>query len=115
MGETELKHIAKGWLMIPTLQLLIGVIIYGFFVFGFLRTGEPSLFFIIYSGLLILAIVGIKYESNAKKEFPEIFIVFAWASAVIGFLLGNLLGIANAIIWTIYMKKSERVKKTFVK
>jgi len=119
----------NGWLLIPTINLIIFAILYawGLFInlFAFFTTeGTQGSLFIVLSPLVlaILSIYSLYLEFKNKKQFPKWAIITFWTSAVLNSIYGMRfeqkyqIGLFFfALIWTLYFNASIRVKNTFVK
>ncbi len=124
--EKKIEGIS-GWLLIPVIGLVIVLIIYLFDIFSLLffpyDNNLIGLFLIIDIGLFVLGIYILTLVFKKKKETPSFFIIYLWISVGAVLFLsiitkdstGLLGGIIKAIIWTLYFKKSKRVKNTFMK
>jgi len=118
-----------GWLLIPTIGLILGaigfpiaVIFYLYLIFsqGLAFWGWYSFISILIGGSLIIYCLILEFKH--KKEFPKWLIITFWLSFVLGTVLYLLekdyFGLlASAVwpgIWTWYLLVSKRVKNTFV-
>ena len=125
MVEEKLKGLG-GWMIFPIIGLYFyGVIaIFSFIIFLSYPENLSDFSIVITSAIGI----GLTYQAlslmhKRSKKFPEFYIWWIWLVYALGMIESIILndysymsfGIISAIIWTFYMKKSKRVKNTFVK
>lgn len=119
-----------GWLILPTIGLVIASALYIFvcLILLFELNGSVNVFAVfLFSGLFAyLSIKTLILEFKHKKEFPIWAVSLMWAEVIIVFSGEIILGIevlifeyfpsiVGIVIWTLYFKKSKRVKNTFIK
>lgn len=120
-----------GWLIPPLIGLIIGSL-WTLLLFFDTILNQVLIDFILYGIISIAYIWILSLMLRKKKAFPKIAIWFLWILAIlsilsefllssyhtveqIGYAFGSNLGsIIWAIIWTLYFKKSIRVKNTFI-
>ena len=124
-----------GWLLIPTIVLIAGTLLFGLFCIIALFSipyEESSYFswmFIFFLSLTIIWGRTIILEFKKSSEFPKEMIFCLWISMPIIYFFGVVAGIEDfnleisdlisgaisTAIWSIYFLKSKRVNNTFYK
>jgi len=116
-----------GWLILPIIGFISSIFIMLIdLVFLFSSIGKYlypiELFIFLDVGMLFLYSYTLILIFKKKKNAPTLVITTLWMGVVYNFI-ASLIGdynlvfgsIIGAIIWTMYFKKSERVKNTFIK
>ena len=90
------------------------------------RELNPSLELLAISLLVVLYVIALIFLFKQKKSAPAVTLITIWTSYVLGTLMSlyqvllvgivlAIIGLIPAVLWTLYFKKSVRVKQTFVK
>ncbi len=128
MEKEKLKGIG-GWLIMPTISLVLTGLIYSGLVLILIldlliaSTIFDLLFIIILGGFAYLTIYTFILELKHRKIFINYMKIWLWSSVVIvlflSFIDGDYSDIVGAIvfatIWTWYLEESKRVENTFIK
>ena len=128
MEKEKLKGIG-GWLIIPTISLVLTGLIYGglTIIFALILLIDGTLldlvFVLILGGFSYLAIYTFILELKHRKSFVNYMKVWLWGSVVIvlflSFIDGDYSDIVGAIVfatvWTWYLEESKRIRNTFIK
>ncbi len=119
----------SGWLIIPTISLVLTGAIYSLlailYSFFLLLDGASSdlLSSLIFGGFAFFTIYTFILELKHKKRFINYVKIWLWVSVIVIFILsvmdgeysGILGSIVGASIWTAYFNRSKRVENTFIK
>lgn len=120
----EIKGLG-GWLIIFQIGLWIELVVYGIILLE-----AESYSFILFLTLFILSIITLAFMYTKDKRFPFLAILGLWLPLInvfidfvntpesdsgLQYLAGAILIYAvPAIIWTLYFRRSKRVKNTFI-
>lgn len=121
----QLKGI-EGWLLIPTVGLILSSVVWAIFALGslgaFWFTGERHSLGLGLMGLCLLGFSAytIHAEFTYQKKFVALYLTYLYVCVALSFAFidkqPNFGSTAiGAILWTFYMAQSKRVKNTFVK
>jgi|SRR3989344_3802196 len=115
-----------GWMIFPVGGLFLYVFLSSLaLILGiFSEAGIDVFAFVFYLIMILYSIYVLVKAFKKKKSFPFYFIFWLWLGLALNLLLlsylgegifvGDLLYVIAPIIWTFYIKKSKRVKNTFI-